>query len=1284
MCKQRSLNDELLIPPTPKIKERLPKQTSLNESLLYKTQKEKENEKRGDFFQCFQRLQTLREEIRSRGSSFDKTSQKCQEKAESVQSTLRNGFARILQSWRSENRWQSTSLPVYRPPMAAQGASGESVRRGLWYGFHPRTESDDAICRFSSGDYSSGDSVITPTAVSTTAKCADCSTSMMQISANYETVLIDDHHIIMRERKLSKEENSDSSSKENSFQSDTSVDSEDSFVSVIFIPKPENQLPLNGVASSGDTGKLPGSPAFSEPVQRSLSSDSEPQTSPVKSPCSPLSPRSPNNNSKQQNNSRFFGPKFQQQANSLRIQSAHSFTTVNNGSSGSNKNQGQKLASYSTIGEISCAAGASDGNLSEDKTFDSSGGLKGEADFSSLHPEMHSSASLERLMKQAQKHKELEKLKRDAAALSARIQARISKFQESHPPPSPLFPSSFPSFAPKHTPGSLLGFPDSSANKDANTSDSSSDQELKNADSDGKVVQDSVPHHQQEKPSSLSPTADSSSSEEVKVPEEPAEVVPKKQQISCLARGENVEIIQKQDSYGMFKVQAVRRTQVMRSGDSSGEGPLFAVQVLEATTANVFNPELDDMDSDLTSDELTEVTEPESSSSYGSNTSVMNEDEWPPKDLDDFLGTGLESDERFEESDRESLDNWDSIFRLRSRRDRGSIGCQSSTDGSVAGAAAAVNNCILAQKDSSRSDEDSSSLTGVSSLSQSRYGDSSCESDNWSGGYRDSISDRTSVDSSFRPWRITEEYLMSRRGTAYSRWESFESTSSSETSGSGGQHRPSIGTRSAAFYRRASNSAQHPQQQQQQQQLQRFSGFSEDDECQANAAGPSCYGNMRNLRIYHDSSIEEENDLDCEDEALSNTLQLATNVQEFSELLAAACLQQAFSAIARNQARQQRALAKVQRRPSSQFGNKRDLVAGRRRSGLQWWASTRQDSTFSAFSERFNPPGAPALMRTRASIAGGKSFEFSKDLSGSAPTKMEAQRRSKKFSLPSSVLQAGMMPVPVPVRHDSDNSSTHSTRRSGGKASETESKTGNKGNRGSAGSGGGGSGSGPRYNPEGDGHHHHHHGGGSRMLGSAEGGQTSWDNTSVSTSQDSLQSSDNGIAHSTNYHRYYHVFRERELDKLIEKYVQNLHIISSYYDHANWCIIAEKVQNHQLSLVSIVNCSYVFFMEELWMNPLQSPYMTSKQYHCDMMGSNQKEVTRSDGQLLNHFLNSGNAVTGFLQPKEEVELPPDHQDRRHAYSAPAEEVLFMEMYRAFINFFADSHAFPWTSGRPSQ
>lgn len=63
---------------------------------------------------------------------------------------------------------------------------------------------------------------------------------------------------------------------------------------------------------------------------------------------------------------------------------------------------------------------------------------------------------------------------------------------------------------------------------------------------------------------------------------------------------------------------------------------------------------------------------------------------------------------------------------------------------------------------------------------------------------------------------------------------------------------------------------------------------------------------------------------------------------------------------------------------------------------------------------------------------------------------------------------------------------------------------------------------------------------------------------SGSTSQESLLSDSGGGA--ITFHRYYHVFREGELDQLIERYVENLHIISSYYDHANWCVIAEKVQ----------------------------------------------------------------------------------------------------------------------------
>lgn len=63
---------------------------------------------------------------------------------------------------------------------------------------------------------------------------------------------------------------------------------------------------------------------------------------------------------------------------------------------------------------------------------------------------------------------------------------------------------------------------------------------------------------------------------------------------------------------------------------------------------------------------------------------------------------------------------------------------------------------------------------------------------------------------------------------------------------------------------------------------------------------------------------------------------------------------------------------------------------------------------------------------------------------------------------------------------------------------------------------------------------------------------------SASSSQESLPSDRGGGA--ITYHQYYHVFRKGELDQLINKYVENLHIISSYYDHASWCIVAEKVQ----------------------------------------------------------------------------------------------------------------------------
>ncbi|KAJ4935703.1 hypothetical protein JOQ06_017232 [Pogonophryne albipinna] len=42
--------------------------------------------------------------------------------------------------------------------------------------------------------------------------------------------------------------------------------------------------------------------------------------------------------------------------------------------------------------------------------------------------------------------------------------------------------------------------------------------------------------------------------------------------------------------------------------------------------------------------------------------------------------------------------------------------------------------------------------------------------------------------------------------------------------------------------------------------------------------------------------------------------------------------------------------------------------------------------------------------------------------------------------------------------------------------------------------------------------------------------------------------------------RYYHVFREGELAELIENHVDELLVKHTYFDHANWCVVAEKVQ----------------------------------------------------------------------------------------------------------------------------
>uniref|UniRef100_G3PCA3 tRNA methyltransferase 9B n=1 Tax=Gasterosteus aculeatus TaxID=69293 RepID=G3PCA3_GASAC len=42
--------------------------------------------------------------------------------------------------------------------------------------------------------------------------------------------------------------------------------------------------------------------------------------------------------------------------------------------------------------------------------------------------------------------------------------------------------------------------------------------------------------------------------------------------------------------------------------------------------------------------------------------------------------------------------------------------------------------------------------------------------------------------------------------------------------------------------------------------------------------------------------------------------------------------------------------------------------------------------------------------------------------------------------------------------------------------------------------------------------------------------------------------------------RYYHVFREGELAELIQNHIEELCVKHTYFDHANWCVVAEKVR----------------------------------------------------------------------------------------------------------------------------
>lgn len=77
----------------------------------------------------------------------------------------------------------------------------------------------------------------------------------------------------------------------------------------------------------------------------------------------------------------------------------------------------------------------------------------------------------------------------------------------------------------------------------------------------------------------------------------------------------------------------------------------------------------------------------------------------------------------------------------------------------------------------------------------------------------------------------------------------------------------------------------------------------------------------------------------------------------------------------------------------------------------------------------------------------------------------------------------------------------------------------------------------------------------SRRKRSQQHSKDSWPHSNSTASLDSTF-----VGGSSTRHRYYHVFREGELDALINHHVASLHIVNSYYERASWCVVAEKVQ----------------------------------------------------------------------------------------------------------------------------
>jgi hypothetical protein len=235
--KQSSMNEELMSAERLREKERLKqniqKQASLNEELIYRSHRTLDS-LRDTFFNTStaKRFQLLKNGLTSKLKSSTTGIEKV------AGTSFKNGFVRILQGWKggdvspntrpSATTTASEAVPPYTPPPDSKKPSNNFSANG---------EDNNKKETGRSGS----------------------------------------------ERRHSKEDGSDSS-KDSSLQSDTSVDSEDSFASVIFMPKPD------------PTTTPPKSPQPTSPNIKQQPTSSSPQiklSPPAQSPRTPLTEEKP-------------------------------------------------------------------------------------------------------------------------------------------------------------------------------------------------------------------------------------------------------------------------------------------------------------------------------------------------------------------------------------------------------------------------------------------------------------------------------------------------------------------------------------------------------------------------------------------------------------------------------------------------------------------------------------------------------------------------------------------------------------------------------------------------------------------------------------------------------------------------------------------------------------------------------------------------------------------------------------------------------------------------------